>query len=73
MDPIPVMVNGIPGKVACTVARHIQGDPRFRLIDCSLTGPEIQEREYVLAGKAVRLIRPEAREAAIHEDSGGPW
>ena len=65
MDPIPVMVNGIPGKVACTVARHIQRDPRFRLIDCSLTGPEIQEREFSLEGTAIRLIRPEARDSAI--------
>ena len=44
MQPIPVMVNGIPGNVACTVARHVQGDRRFRLIPCSFTGPEIQER-----------------------------
>jgi 4-hydroxy-tetrahydrodipicolinate reductase len=67
MDPITVMVNGIPGQVACTVARHIQRDPRFRLIDCSLTGPEIQEREYSLEGFAIRLVRPDGREHAIQE------
>ncbi len=67
MDPITVMVNGIPGHVACTVARHIQRDPRFRLIDCSLTGAEVQEREYALEGSAIRLVRPDEREHAIQE------
>ena len=67
MKPIPVMVNGIPGKVACTVARHVLGDRRFRLIPCSFTGPEIVENEHSVEGTAVRLIRPEGREAAIPE------
>lgn len=67
MDPVTVMVNGIPGPVACTVARHIQRDPRFRLVDCSLTGAEVQEREYSLEGSAIRLIRPDGREHAIQE------
>ena len=65
MDLVTVMVNGIPGKVACTVARHIQRDPRFRLIPCSLTGPEIQKREHMLEDTAIRLIRPEGRESTI--------
>jgi len=67
MQPIPVMVNGIPGKVACTVARHILGDARFRLITCSFTGPEIQQYEHAVDGTAIRLFRPEAREAALKE------
>jgi 4-hydroxy-tetrahydrodipicolinate reductase len=61
------MVNGIPGKVACTVARHVQGDRRLRLIPCSFTGPEIQEHDHAIEGTAIRLIRPEAREAAVRE------
>ena len=67
MQPITVMVNGIPGKVACTVARHVLGDPRFSLIPCSFTGPEIQQHEHSVTGRAIRLIRPEAREAALEE------
>jgi 4-hydroxy-tetrahydrodipicolinate reductase len=67
MHPTTVMVNGIPGKVACTVAGHVQGDRRFRLIPCSFTGPEIQEDAYALEGTAVRLIRPDGREAALRE------
>jgi 4-hydroxy-tetrahydrodipicolinate reductase len=71
MQPITVMVNGIPGKVACTVARHVQGDPRFRLIPCSFTGPEIQEDEHALGRTAIRLIRPHGREAAVPDLRGG--
>jgi 4-hydroxy-tetrahydrodipicolinate reductase len=67
MQPVTVMVNGIPGNVACTVARHVQGDRRFRLLPCSFTGPEIQAAEHAIGETAVRLIRPEAREAAVND------
>lgn len=70
MQPISVMVNGIPGQVACTVTRHVQRDRRFRLIPCSFTGPEIQEQEHPIEGTAIRLVRPEAREAAVGELRG---
>ena len=70
MQPISVMVNGIPGKVACTVARHVQGDRRFRLMPCSFTGPEIQEHTHTIEGTAIRLIRPEARADAVRELRG---
>jgi len=67
MSSIAVMVNGLPGKVASVVARHVRSDPRFRLIPCSFTGPEIQETEVVVAGAAVRLLKPDEREAALAE------
>ena len=67
MQPISVMVNGIPGKVSCTVARHVLGNRRFRLIPCSFTGPEIQEPEHTIESTAIRLIRPDGREAAVRE------
>jgi 4-hydroxy-tetrahydrodipicolinate reductase len=67
MSSIAVMVNGLPGKVASVVARHLCSDPRFRLIPCSFTGPEIQETEVVVAGVAVRLLKPDEREAALPE------
>jgi 4-hydroxy-tetrahydrodipicolinate reductase len=63
--PIPVMVNGIPGNVACSVARHICGDPRFALIPASFTGAEIEAVEQPVEGVPVRLFRPPAREAAL--------
>ena len=39
MSRIKVMVNGIPGNMAATVARHILADDRFALVPFSLTGP----------------------------------
>jgi 4-hydroxy-tetrahydrodipicolinate reductase len=67
MKPISVMVNGIPGKVACTVARHVCGDPRFLLVPCSFTGPEIQQDEHAVEGQTIRLVRPDEREAAVRD------
>ncbi len=67
MLPIPVMVNGLPGKVAVVVARHVLADPRFRFIPCSLTGPEIRDEEIGVEGAVVRLLQPDAREAALPE------
>ena len=63
--PIPVMVNGIPGNVACTVARHLCTDPRFAFVPASFTGQEIAAGEHPVADVPVRLIRPDAREAAL--------
>jgi len=61
------MVNGLPGKVAVVVARHVLADPRFRFIPCSLTGPEIRDEEIGVEGAVVRLLQPDAREAALPE------
>ncbi len=64
MNTIQVVVNGIPGKVACAVAAHVVADPRFELLPVSLTGPDIQPSEHTVAGMSIALIRPGAREAA---------
>jgi 4-hydroxy-tetrahydrodipicolinate reductase len=65
MSRIKVMVNGIPGNMAVTVARHILADQRFELVDDSLTGPEIQAIEHKLETISIRLIKPSEREKAI--------
>ena len=65
MPPIKVMVNGIPGNMARTVAGHVLNDKRFRLVAHSLTGPEITAAEQAVADTAVRLIRPDRRDEAI--------
>jgi 4-hydroxy-tetrahydrodipicolinate reductase len=67
MSSIAVMVNGLPGKVAVVVARHVRSDPRFRLIPCSFTGPEIQETEMGVEGEIIRLLQPDDREACLPE------
>ncbi|MGD8763333.1 MAG: dihydrodipicolinate reductase [Desulfobacteraceae bacterium] len=74
MKKIKTMINGIPGNMAVTVARHILADDRFELIPETLTGPEIQESEYRIDEISVRLIRPDARARAVDalkKDPGG--
>jgi 4-hydroxy-tetrahydrodipicolinate reductase len=61
------MVNGIPGNVARIVAGRIRRDPRFALVPASFTGPEIAADEHSVDDVAVRLIRPDAREAALSD------
>ena len=65
MNPIRVMVNGMPGNMAATVARHVVSDSRFDLVPFSLTGAEIPFSEYKLGNEAIRLIHPDNRDAAI--------
>jgi len=67
MEPIPVMVNGIPGNVAVQVATHVQTDNRFSLIPYSLTGPEIESGAHRMNRVDIRLIRPEHRDGVIQE------
>ena len=65
MNPIKVMVNGLPGNVAQTVARHIIKDPRFELLPHSLTGPEIQASAYAMESVSVELIAPDTKSPKI--------
>jgi len=67
MDRIKVMVNGIPGNMACNVANLIIADQRFDLVLQSLTGPEITARQYKESGVTINLIQPDERERAINE------
>ncbi|MEE8399376.1 MAG: dihydrodipicolinate reductase [Desulfobacterales bacterium] len=65
MNPIKVMMNGIPGNVVVTITRHLLGDDRFRLIPYALTGPEITGETMDIDGHRIELIRPDHRQAAI--------
>ncbi|MDH3826900.1 MAG: dihydrodipicolinate reductase [Desulfobacterales bacterium] len=65
MNPIKVMVNGLPGNVSRIVAAQILKDKRFELVPYSLTGPEIQEPEYALESVAIKLIQPDKRKLQI--------
>lgn len=71
MTPIPVMVNGIPGKMAATVAEHVNRDERFRLAPAALTGPEITELSWTVDGTSVQLIRPADRETVLDRLEAG--
>lgn len=65
MENIFVMINGLPGNVAATMARAALADPRFQLIPASLTGPDIHETSFQVDDVSVTLIKPDARETAV--------
>ena len=65
MEPIRVMVNGLPGSMALAVARNAAADGRFDLVPCSLTGPEITETEIDVDGVKVALFAPDRRDRAL--------
>lgn len=67
MAPINVMMNGIPGNAAVTIAKHLAADERFRLIPYAFTGPEIAEKEFDVDGYRIRLIQPDQRTQALNE------
>jgi len=62
MEPIRVMVNGLPGRMASEVADLLLEQPGgFQLIPYSLTGPEVTDRYWSRGEVRVNLVRPEAR------------
>ncbi len=65
MTPIKIMVNGIPGNMAVTVAKQALSDDRFALITQSLTGPEIEISSYSIHSDTIGLIPPARRDRAI--------
>ncbi|MDY6987736.1 MAG: dihydrodipicolinate reductase [Thermodesulfobacteriota bacterium] len=65
MEPIKVMVNGLPGNMATKAAEHIVQDPAMKLIPYALTGPEITEKESQIGPERVRLILPESRKDTV--------
>ncbi len=69
MQKIKVMINGLPGSMAATVARKALRDERFDVIAASLTGPEIEPTEYPVAGHRFALVRPADRLERVKEIS----
>ncbi|MCG6910789.1 MAG: dihydrodipicolinate reductase [Deltaproteobacteria bacterium] len=70
MNPINVMVNGLPGNVATVIARHIFEDHRFNLLSWSLTGAEIEASSCCIGDLEIKLIHPSEREAAAADHFG---
>jgi len=70
MEPIKVMVNGLPGNMAAKAAEHIVQDPTMKLIPWALTGPEITEEETQIGPERVRLILPGRRKEAVDSVKG---
>ncbi|KPJ76472.1 MAG: dihydrodipicolinate reductase [Deltaproteobacteria bacterium SG8_13] len=67
MEPIRVMINGLPGNMSQVVLRHALRDSRFTLLPYSLTGPEITDPEFRQEGQTIQLLHPDDRDEAIGE------
>ena len=67
MTPIHVMINGLPGNVTRIITEAILEDSRFSLIPCSLTGPEITEREIFVNNTPIALVLPSDHERALEK------
>ncbi len=59
------MLNGLPGNVATTIARHMVKEPRVVLLPYSLTGPDIETPVCLIDSLEIQLIRPEKRQSMI--------
>jgi 4-hydroxy-tetrahydrodipicolinate reductase len=75
MNRIKIMVNGLPGNMAVSVAKNLLNDERFVLINHSLTGPEIEQAEYDIYSISVHLVKPDIRDQIIEKikEAEGPF
>jgi len=67
MNTIKVMVNGLPGNIARSVAGYLITDGRFELVPYSLTGPEIQKSKCIIDNLPVKLIQADQRNSQIEQ------
>jgi len=67
MSTIKVMVNGLPGNIARSVAGYLIKDRRFEMVPYSLTGPEIQKSECIIDNIPVKLIQADQRNSQIEQ------
>ena len=67
MEKINLMINGLPGNVAITIAKHTLKDERFNLLPYSLTGPEIDDLIFNIDDFELFLIQPDSRDEQIND------
>ncbi len=67
MNPIRLMINGLPGNVASIIAGHVLQDDRFQLLPHSLTGPEIAADYHKVAATRIALIKPGDRDRRMDD------
>ncbi len=70
MEKIKIMINGIPGNVATTIAKHIIkkniiNNTEFELIPFSLTGMDIEHTTQTIGDTEITLIKPDQRDEEI--------
>ena len=67
MEKIPVMINGLPGNVARTMAAAAIVDKRFTIIPYSLTGADIPHDMTNIGSMDFTLVKPDTRDEKIKE------
>jgi 4-hydroxy-tetrahydrodipicolinate reductase len=67
MNPINIMINGLPGNVAKVIALHAIADKRFKVLPHALTGPEISVDRCRLGSADFELIGPADSDTRLHE------
>ncbi len=67
MNRVKIMINGLPGNVAATIATHALQDERFEVLPASLTGPDITEDTFNLNGTDFTLVKHAERVNTISE------
>lgn len=65
MEPIKVMINGLPGNVTSVIARQVLADSRFHVLPYAMTGPEIDYDQCHISETAFELIKPQDRRDRI--------
>jgi len=65
MKPVNIMINGLPGNVASTIAAYAIKEERVALLPYSLTGPDIDAKTCAIGGMIVELIQPNVRSERI--------
>jgi 4-hydroxy-tetrahydrodipicolinate reductase len=57
-----IMINGLPGRLARTIAEAALKDERFKVLPYSLTGGNSEEKFIVFDQYKIELIRPQLRD-----------
>ncbi len=68
-DKTPIIVNGLPGKMATDVVKKVLSSVDFRLWQYGLTGPETKEVAIEIGGNSIFLYKPHEK-ARFREISG---
>jgi len=67
MEKIPVMINGLPGNVAKTMASAAIADERFTIIPYSLTGADVPDNMTNIETMDFTLVKPDTRNEKIKD------
>ncbi len=67
MEKIPIMINGLPGNVARTMAVAGLKDDRFLVMPFSLTGADIPEAAVMVDEMEFSLVKPDKRDEKIKD------